>query len=204
MMNPQNTAKPKDFKGQKGEKREKRPPKKITEKYLYNAGLAYLQRFPASTQHFRTIMTRKIDRSCRHHTDQSREECLKNLDKTVEKFKDLALLDDAAYAKGMVTSLRNKGLPAQAIMMKLKVKGLSPEDIKHALSYIDEETDGEADYLAGLKYIRRKRLGCFKTRDKERDKELASLARAGFSYDLAQRILDTEEEDAEDFMRSAL
>ena len=27
-------------------RREKKPPKKITEKYLYNSGLAYLQRFP--------------------------------------------------------------------------------------------------------------------------------------------------------------
>jgi len=110
-----------------GGKREFKPPKKITEKYLHNSGLAYLQRFTASSMHFKTVMTRKIDKSCRHHEEQDREECLQMLDKTTEKFRELGLLDDEAYLKGMITSFRRRGLSARQI--DARKKKIGPYDL---------------------------------------------------------------------------
>jgi regulatory protein len=202
----QNTSNTPEFKGadkKKRHKREKRPPKKITEKYLYNAGLAYLQRFTASTEHFRKVMGRKIHRSCLHHKEQDREACDAMLDKTIAKLQELALLDDTAYAKGMVTSYRNKGFPASMILLKLQQKGLTRDQITAALSQVDEE-NAPSDYIAGLRFIRRKRLGAFKKREKEFEKELAALARNGYSYDLARKILETPLEEAEDIIRQAV
>lgn len=194
--------KPQPAKTGKGKaRREKRPPKKITEKYLHNSGLAYLQRFTASTGHFRSVMMRKINRSCAHHTAQSRDECTKMLQTTIEKFQDLGLLNDEAYARGMVTSLRRRGLSSKAIFYKLQQKRLPAHMIESALSDIDEG-NSQADMIAALRLSRRKKIGPFKVMEKPEEKELGQLARAGFNYETSRKILSMSLEDAEELLNS--
>lgn len=177
--------------------RTKKPPKRITEHYLYNAGLNYLQRFTAGTGHFRTVMTRKIDRSCRHHTDQDRNACLKLLEELITRLTANGLLNDEAYTRGMVNSLRRRGLSARAIESRLQQKGIGTENARRALEQYDAEEHSEDTELeSALIFIRRKRLGPFATTEKKAapDKAIAALARAGFSCDIARRILKTEQE----------
>ncbi len=182
-------------------RRGKKPPKKITEKYLYNSGLAYLQRFPTSTPHFRRIMGRKIDRSCNYHKDQSREVCSAFLETTIATFTRMGLLDDAAYVQGMVNSLRRRGLSRQGILSKLQQKGLGHEAVLQALQTCDEDRgDVPADLAAALLLMRRKKLGPFRKAEADRNKELASLARAGFDFDTAQKALNLSLEDAENLL----
>jgi len=197
-------AQPPKNKGQKpNNKREFKPPKKISEKYLYNSGLAYLQRFPASSAHFKTVMMRKVDRSSRHHVDQDRNQCEEWLDALIVKFQDLGLLDDKAYLKGMVTSLRRRGIASRQIEMRLTQKGLNKSDIiKEIKDYDRDEYDDcedggpSGDFHAAIIYARKKRLGPYDINDRKTpEKAMASLARAGYSYDIAKKIvyLTTEE-----------
>ena len=195
-MDTQNSYKNEENKASR-RKKQKRPPKKISQKYLYNAGLAYLQRFTASTNHFQRVMQRKIDRSCLYHKDQDPEACRKDLETVTTQFRELGFLNDEAYAKGMVTSLRLKGLSAKAIHFKLLQKGLSADNIAAALRDIDgESAENEADYIAGLRLARRRKIGPFGTGKKSEEKELGALARAGFSYHLSRKILETDPDDA--------
>lgn len=186
----------------KGGKKEFKPPKKITEKYLYNSGLAYLQRYPASTNHFKFIMMRKINKSCRHHIDQDLEECKKLLDSTAVKFQELGLLDDNAYLKGMVTSLRRRGLAARQIEMKLQQKGLDKGAIKQAVQAHDTdeyESNENGDVYSALIFIRKKRLGPYDTAGRHSpEKALATMARAGYSYDVAKKTLEMDETEREE------
>lgn len=184
-------------------KKTRRPPKKVTESWLHNAGLHYLQRFAASKDHFRRVMTRKIDRSCRHHQDQDRTTCLAMLETQIKKFEELALLNDAGYARAMVTSLRRRGLSTQAIQARLSAKGLSKDEITTALQDHDEDLPGNPDMIAALRTARKKKIGPFALRETERNKELAALARAGFDFDTARRALDMERDEAEAFLNAA-
>lgn len=183
--------------------RERRPPKKITPSYLHNAGLAYLQRFPASSGHFRTILMRKVDRSCRHHTDQDREACAAMVDDVTVKFQEMGLINDDAYVRGMVTSLRRRGLSSMAITAKLMAKKLSADTVRAALEEHSDE-GGAADIEAAILLTRRKKLGAFRPPDKEdnRDKALATLARAGFSYDIAHKALSIARDEAEEILHA--
>lgn len=168
-------------------------PKKITEKYLYNSGLAYLQRFPSSVAHFKTVMGRKIDRSCRHHADQDKAACAALLDKVAAQFAEMGYLNDELYLRGMVNSLRGRGLSSRAIIMKLGQKGLPQDDIKTALNIYDEEYESD-DVSSALRLCRKKRIGPYGAPDADpaqRQKWLAALARAGFSYDVAVQALET-------------
>jgi regulatory protein len=175
----------------------RKPPKKITESYLHNSGLHYLQRFATGTENFRRVMMRKIDRSCRHHADQNREDCIKMVDALIEKFTRSGLLNDETYASGKVASLRRRGESARAIEARLQAKGVRREDIRRALTAL-HESGGNDDFHAALRFARRRRLGPFaagKVRDPE--KQMAAFARAGYGYEIAGRVLKTGREEAE-------
>lgn len=193
-----------DIKPEK-QNRERKPPKKITPTYLHNAGMAYLERFPASSGHFRSILMRKVDKSCRHHKEQDRDACAAMVDDLITKFLSMGLLNDDAYVKGMVTSYRRRGLSGNAIKAKLGAKRLSSDVIDQALNNHTDEGGGD-DLEAAVLLTRRKKLGPFRSPSKEanRDKELATLARTGFSYDTASKALSMDLDEAEDIIRSIL
>lgn len=185
-------------------RKEKKPPKKITEKYLHNAGLAYLERFPASIPHFRRVMMRKIDKSCNFHKEQERDGCLLLLDATVATFERQGLLNDEAYTMGMVTSLRRRGLSGRAIHFKLMSKGLMAEAIQDALNSFDGDDGGSiADFGAAVQLMKKKRYGCFGKQaadEKERNRQMGAFARAGFGFPMAQRALGLSLEEAQDIL----
>ncbi len=174
----------------------RKTPKKITAEYLHNAGLHYLQRFASGSAHFRRVMLRKIDRSCACHEDQDRESCLMLLDALIEKFLRSGLLDDQAYIRGSVSSLRRRGLSSRAIQARMAARGLSESAIKSALAENMGET-GENDLHAALRFIRRKRIGAYATTTCDDTRALAALGRAGFDYETSRRALALCHEDAE-------
>jgi len=181
-----------------------KPPKKITEKYLYNAGLHYLQRFPASSMHFKTVMKRKINKSCRHHKDQKQEDCLKHLDVVTKRFLELGLLDDEAYLKGMVTSYRRRGLSSRQIQSKLIQKGYKSDQITQMIKHHDHDNKSD-EFITALIWARRKKLGPFDHLSKKnQEKTLAAFARNGFSYDISSKVMNLEIKDAEEILNQKM
>lgn len=173
--------------------------KKITETYLSNSGAYYLQRYAASTSQFRTIMLRKIDKSCRAHPDQDYESCVALLDKVTLRFAELGYLNDSQYARTKVASLRQRGLSHRAIMAKLQNRGLSTDQITEALNHYhdDHGTDRhKAEMDAALKLAKKKKLGPYATGTYDLQKALGVFARAGFTFEIASKILKADDIDA--------
>ena len=174
-------------------KREPRKPKKISKTYLENATLYYLERYATSAGNLRRILMRKDKRSCNFH-EMDVSDFTDMVDEVIARYIEVGLVDDSTYAIARVNSFRRKGLGKQAILSKLLVKGLSVEQIETALEKVDEEHE-EPELTAALEYVRRRKLGSYRTKPfsddpaKDKQKELASLARAGFSFDVAKRAL---------------
>ena len=188
-------------------------PKPITEQYLYNSALAYLSRFAASTEHLKQVMIRKIDRSCLHHKDQDKEECLRLLSNTIKKLEDLSLLDDKNYAKGMMNSLLSRGQSLHAIRQRLKNKGLPQDIIALVVEEHTENSDQNIDLKSALTFLKRKKMGPFghsndtkntppECNNKKSNKILGALARAGFSYNLSRDALSMSPEEALDILEN--
>ncbi len=182
----------------------KKIPKRITESYLHNSGLYYLERYSASSAHFRSVMLRKSKRSCMVHTDQNIEECAALIDALIVKFERSGLLNDEVYLNSMITSYRRKGLSLRMIEQKLSAKGLSRDRIKEYVYKHDtrENDNGDCENNAELKaaaiFCRRKKIGSFAlTTKNEPEKELARLGRAGFGFDIARKILELDPEEIE-------
>lgn len=170
--------------------------RKITASYLENAGKFYLEKFPASSKHFRLIMGRKIRKSCQAHPDQSETECLKLLDGVVEKFERIGFLNDDAFIKGLLYSYRQRGWSRRKIHATLIQKGLSPALIEETLQSDDQPA--ESDFIQALKWVRKKRLGGFASGEPKPDRWLAALGRAGFDYETSRRALALSRDEIED------
>ncbi len=183
------------------EKREKRPPKKISESYLHNSGLYYLERFAASKKHFIFVMTRKVKRSCMHHTEQNYDECVSMVRNLADKFERTGLLDDTLYTNGLVASLRRKGKSRSAIVNKMRIKGIDQDRTLEALDSLDNDQHNgsqQAEEEAALKLAKKKKIGPFFIgEDENLQKSLGVFARAGFSYQVSRKVLEMTEEEIE-------
>ena len=184
------------------ERRKKRTPRKVTAKTLDNAALYYLSRFATSAENLRRVMMRKIQLSAKHH-GTSVDDGADLLESMIQQYLNSALLDDAAYATTRAASLHRRGNSARVITGKLKQKGVGSDDIAAAIEALrDDLDDGEDPELnAALTLARKRRFGPFGLEppgEEKRKKQLAAMARAGFSYGIAKRIINaTSEEDIE-------
>lgn len=205
MTKPQNTH-PKKSAQKRFEPREKRKAKKITEQYLHNSGLFYLQRYAASAAHFKTVMLRKVKKSCMDHPDQEFDKCAVMVDTLVEKFIHAGLLNDTLYIESNIRNMRQRGLSSRAIIAKMQTKGIPPEVTKNALDECDlhhHDSIQEAERYAVAKHIKRKSLGPYNKNEKlDFNKMIGRLARAGFSYDTSRSLLEMDTEEIEEILNS--
>ena len=177
-------------------RRPRKRPRKVSPKSLESAALHYLERFASSAENLRRVLMRRVIKSSRAH-DIDLEEAAGWVDGIVERYARSGLLDDRRYAENLAHSLSRRGAATRAIRARLMQKGVATDDIDHAIAALSEET-GDADLTAALALIRRRRLGPHRdpdTRANFRDRDLAALARAGFSYDLARKVIEAEAPD---------
>nr|WP_281411526.1 regulatory protein RecX [Enterovirga sp. DB1703] len=107
----------------------------------------------------------------------------------IQRLAQGGFLDDRSYAEAKVGSLLRRGASLRAVRSKLRGKGVGEETIAAALA------GHSPDELAlARRYAERRRLGPWRTRPdpKARDRDLASLCRAGFPYAIARAALEPE------------
>ena len=185
-MTPMKTRSPKPRRG----------PKPVTPAHLENVALYYLERFASSSANLRRVLMRKVARSARAHgSDPADGAGL--VEAIIARYLQSGLLDDAAYAAQKAASLRRRGTSRYGIRGKLAVKGVGGELIDAALERLDDE-QASGDLLAACALARRRRLGPYRPQEEQaphRRKDLAALARAGFSLDVARRVLAAADVD---------
>ena len=172
----------------------RRGPRKATPDYLRNSALYYLECYESSAAHLRRLLLAKVERSARFHGTESSEgtACVEGL---IAEFLEHGLLDDARYAEGRALVLHRRGNSARAIRAGLALKGIDAEPIEQALGKLAAQA-ADPELAAALAYARRRRLGPYRspeTRPAARERDLASLGRRGFTYDLARRVIETRD-----------
>lgn len=178
-----------------GKKQQAKKPKPATVARLNNIALYYLERFSSSSENLRRVLMRRVDKSV-YELGTDREEGQKAVDEIVERFIEVGLLNDKDYAQSVAFSQQRQGKSLKAIRLKLMSKGVQSYDIEAALEALEEEIGTNTDLSAAIAYARKRRLGPYRVKDREerRDKDMAALARQGFSYDIAQKVINSEDE----------
>ena len=172
----------------------RREPRQATPKYLRNSALYYLERYASSSAHLRRVLLAKVARSARAH-DSDLEEGAAAVEALIAELLGAGLLDDTRYAGERARILHRRGASARAIRAGLLAKGIEADDIERALASLREEA-AEPELAAALAYARKRRLGPYRdpaTRAERREKDLAALGRKGFGYDMARRVIETDD-----------
>lgn len=164
-----------------------------TEERLTRSALHYLERYASSEANLRKILHRKVLKACQA-LDRNPEDFDEMIDAVVARCAASGLVNDLTYAETKTAGLRRRGQSRRKIEAHLGAKGVDRQTIETVLS-----EDPGTDEDAAATFARRRRLGPFrKSADREarRDKDLAAMCRAGFSFEIAKRVIDSEADDA--------
>lgn len=182
--------------------------------YLERAALFHLERYNSSAENLRRVLARKALRRLGPGADGFRlpPEIDSEITKLVDRLVADGWLDDRRYAEAQRYSMRLQGRSARMIRAKLAAKGVAAEDIDAVMAAdgdagadTDAADEFQADIAAALRLARRRRIGPFRgtaphgQADDSRawQKEMARLARAGFSLDICREIIGMSRDDAE-------
>ena len=179
--------------------RGRRPPPRLSEAYLEAAAARYLRRFWAPTASLRRVLNKRVRAAVEAHGDDPVQGGVW-VEELLTRLTHAGVLDDAHFAAERARQLHERGIPAISIRQRLRQKGLQSEHIDAALAKVAAASP-DADLEAGRAYARRRRLGPFRQaadRPERRQRDLAAMARAGFSYDIARRVIEAPPPDEQE------
>jgi regulatory protein len=162
--------------------------------------LAYLERYATSAANLRRVLLRRVRRRLGEADRDRLRTADAMIDALVERYCAAQLLDDAAYAAARARRALARGRSPAQIRAGLAAKGVGDSAAAAALAALH---DGAADpeRIAAVAFARRRRLGPFRAvspadPDKQRKRELAAFARAGFTRNTAAAVLACGDPDA--------
>lgn len=157
---------------------------------LEAAALDYLARYASSKSQLRRALERRIRRWAPIE-DADAAAARAAIPALLAKLEGLGLLDDGRFALGHAASLHRRGRSLGRIRSGLAQRGIDRETAATAVAAV-RAANPDPDFAAAAAYARRRRLGPYraaKERAERRAKDLAALARAGFGYEVARRVL---------------
>jgi regulatory protein len=172
----------------------KRPARPITAKYLQNAATFYLERYPSTAEGLRRVLDRRVARA-KMADAPIMENVQQAIAAIVARFVDAGVIDDKAFAQTKARALHRRGTSSRLTRQKLKLAGIDGDTLDKAMAGLDQELDTDPrqrEWKAATALARRRRLGPFRDKDRKdhRNRDLATMARAGFDYDLARKVID--------------
>jgi regulatory protein len=173
----------------------RRPAKRLLPEDMRELALLYLDRFSATRRRLRDVLARRARISASLHGDDPAA-LLAAIEDAIAWLEKKGLLSDRSYAEARARSLAGRGQSRARIAANLIGKGVNPDTAKAAIETLNQEI-GNSEIEAARKYAKKRRLGRYRSKpDLEParfTRDLAAMARAGFSPDIAKTALEEEE-----------
>ena len=166
----------------------KRPPD-VSRAGLEAAALRYLDRFDCSVSRLRRVLGDRVTKAQRAGVERASEAPV-IIEELLARYQASGLLDDQRFATRFSERQRDRGASRRVIEQKLRQRGIGAEVLQATSSPAAHSAEGELD--AARAYAKRRRLGQHRqpeAREAHRRKDLMAMARAGFDYDTASRVL---------------
>ena len=181
----------------------KRTARPITAKYLQNAAAFYLERYPSTAEGLRRVLNRRVRKA-----EMLEAPVMDNVKQAIEaivaKFTDAGAINDKEFAQTKARALHRRGTSSRLTRQKLSQAGVDGDTLDRAMAALDEELDtnpAQREWRAAVALARRRRFGPFRPEKDRKDKrlrDLAAMARAGFAFDIAKKVIDAKDPDALD------
>ncbi len=178
----------------KGEARAEKQREPLTRLKVEQMALAYVNRFDCTAAKLKRHLAERVRKQ---GGNENAEAWIAEL---VERYLGSGVLNDVRFAKNLATQLTTRGKSSRMISQKLAMRGVSSE-VAQELMATRRQDEPNAELDAARAFARKRRLGSHRDPEKRaenRQKDLASLARQGFSFDTAKKALEVETSDADD------
>jgi regulatory protein len=155
---------------------------------LESAALRYLERFDCSVARLRKVLGERVTQAARAGVADA-DQAPAVVEELLARYQASGLIDDHRFAKNFADGQRLRGASRRVIEQKLRQRGI-PRQIVQELLPQRESADNEL--AAAHAFAKRRRLGPHRkpeTRGDHQRKDLLAMARAGFDYETAQRVL---------------
>ena len=177
--------------------RVKKEPEPLTRLKVEQMALAYVNRFDCTATKLKRHLAERVKRQGGHDDAEAW------IAELVERYLGSGVLNDARFAKNLATQLTTRGKSSRMISQKLAMRGV-PSEVAQDLMTARRQDEPNAELDAARAFARKRRLGPHREPEKRaeyRQKDLAALARQGFSFDTAKKALGTlgGEDDDDEF-----
>ena len=172
-------------------------------KALMNKALAYLSSFSSTENKLKNVLQTFSEN---HFKECKTTQVQKEIILIINRCKNLGYINDEEFTKNKVEKYNNAGTSRKAIILKLQTYGINKTLVNKV---IEEFFDSKAntEFKAALIFARKKSLGPFNKRNindnfqKVLNRWFGSFARAGFNYEVAQKVLNIKSSfEAENFL----
>jgi regulatory protein len=173
----------------------KKPPEPLTRLKVEQMALAYVNRFDCTATKLKRHLAERVRKQGGDENAQAW------IDELVERYLGSGVLNDARFAKNLATQLTTRGKSSRMISQKLAMRGV-PSEVAQELMTARRQDEPNAELDAARAFARKRRLGPYRDAEKRaeyRQKDLAALARQGFSFDTAKKALGTLGGDDDEF-----
>jgi regulatory protein len=158
----------------------RRTPPPLDAAALQNLALRYVERFATTRGKLADYLARKV---------RERGWSGAPLDPAAvaERMAGLGYVDDRAFAEARARALTRRGYGARRVSQALRAAHVEPLDASAAL-----ELSEEAVLASALALARRRRFGPYAAEpadERQRERQIATMLRAGHSFALARRIV---------------
>ena len=150
---------------------------------LLKYAIYYLSKYSSSKNNLEYILKKKI----RRLSDEKkiRFDLYNDIERIINKLENLNLINDIVFAESKIQSLLNQAKSKNYIKQYLLKKGISKKIVDEQISiFYSNNKNIEKDNA--LKFAKKRNL---LSNDKDYQKKLSKLARAGFSYEISKEIL---------------
>ncbi len=176
-----------------------------------NKAVDYLGRYATSQHQLREVLGRFALRKLDTHDP---DKIAAAISATVTRCQTLGYLNDDAFAQSQARRHRRQGRSKLGIRQRLRQHRLDDTIIDAALNTADQHS-ANSELLAACRFARRRRLGPFDCKQyddaqnrqalmQRQQRQLRSLARAGFTMAVSQRVIGLEDGDAAEILMDQL
>ncbi len=166
-------------------------PKIPTKARLKNIALYYLERFESSKKNLFDVLKRRVDKYVFFDKEYNPHQAYQWIDEIIEELSNQNFVNDNRFAHLKIDNYLAQGKSRRYIEQNLIQKGID----KAIIAQYFEKSE-YSEMATALNFAQKKKIGCFRCSDEDRisnrQKDLASLVRAGFDYDIAQEIVNRE------------
>ena len=167
--------------------RARRPPN-VTRAGIEASALRYLERFDCSVARLRKVLSERIAKAARAGVAEAAA-APAIVEELLLRYQSSGLIDDQRFAKNFAARQRDRGMSGRMIEQKLRARGISLELVQELMP---RAQSASIELEAARAFARRRRLGPHRkpdVREAYRRKDLMAMARAGFNYDTASRVV---------------